>query len=154
VAVAATRSYPDDVNFRTILLLALALCAGCASRYVVRGADLYASGRYIEAAEVFERTEARLQEASTADRARYGLYRGVTLLALGDTLRAGNWLSYSHEIVSAEPSSLSNEESTMLARAIGLANRPRSVGPVPTEGTAVATGNRTSNPAAAASVGN
>src|SRR6187399_2040685 len=50
VAVAAARSYPEDVNLRLVPLLALALCVGCASRYVTRGADLYAGGRYIEAA--------------------------------------------------------------------------------------------------------
>jgi len=155
VAIAAARSYPEGVNLRLVPLLALALCVGCASRYVTRGADLYAGGRYIEAAEVFERTEARLHEASTPDRARYGLYRGVTLLALGDTLRAGNWLTYSHDIVRAEPSALSEEEGSMLTRAITLANRPRSVGPtpVPSESAAVATGKSSTN-AAPASVGN
>jgi hypothetical protein len=142
VAIASVRSYPEGVNLRALSLLLLALCVGCASRYVTRGADLYAGGRYIEAAEVFERTEARLHEATTADRARYGLYRGATLLALGDTLRANSWLGYSFDILRAEPSSLSEEESTMLRRALTLATRQRTLHPslVPSEGAAVATG--------------
>lgn len=112
------------------ILFVLTTSVGCASRYVARGADLYAGGHYIEAAEVFERTEARLPQASTADRARYGLYRGATLLALGDTSRAGNWLGYTLAIVRSDPGALSDEENTMLRRALALASAPRSVNPV------------------------
>lgn len=129
------------MRFRAAALFALTLSVGCASRYVTRGADLYAGGHYIEAAEVFERTEDRLPGASAADRARYGLYRGATLLALGDTLRAGNWLSYTLTIVRTDPSALSDEESTMLRRALSLASAPRSVNPANSPAaTAVAAG--------------
>ena len=129
-------------------MFVLATSVGCASRYVARGADLYAGGHYIEAAEVFERTETRLPQASTADRARYGLYRGATLLALGDTLRAGNWLSYTLAIVRSDPSALSEEENTMLRRAIALASTPRSVNPLnPASSTAVAAGRSEQLPA-------
>lgn len=134
------------MRLRVVPLLVLASLAGCANRYVTRGADLYADGHYIEAAEVFERTESRLPQASSGDRARYGLYRGATLLALGDTLRAGNWLSYTLEIVRNDPSALSDEESTMLRRALTLASTPRTVRPVTSAATAVAAGQTGSLP--------
>ena len=46
-----------------LLVLATLALAGCTT-YVKRGSALYADGRYIEAAEVFERTEYRLQDSS------------------------------------------------------------------------------------------
>lgn len=114
---------------------------------MTRGADLYAGGHYIEAAEVFERTEARLPGASRAERARYGLYRGATLLALGDTMRAGTWLGYTVEIVRTDPSALTDEENTMLRRALALASAPRTVRPTTNEGAAVAAGRTPAIPA-------
>jgi hypothetical protein len=120
-----------------VLLLALLGANGCAAHYVSRGADLYAGGYYIEAAEVFERTEQRLPAASAADRARYGLYRGATLLALGDTPRAETWLAYCAGIVKADPATLSDDERVMLGRALTLvatrlASRPAPPGPATT----------------------
>ena len=147
MAGAPAQRYPQGVRLRVAPLLVLALACGCASRYVTRGADLYAGGHYIEAAEVFERTEARLPGASTADRARYGLYRGATLLALGDTLRAGNWLSYTLEIIRNDPGALSDEENTMLRRALALASAPRTVRPATPSATAVAAGHSDPIPA-------
>ncbi len=108
------------VLLRASLLSLVLAAAGCASNYVSRGADLYAGGRYVEAAEVFERTELRLTNTSVGDRARYGLYRGATLLALGDTLRAQTWLGYSANVVREVPAALSVEEREMLTRALSL----------------------------------
>jgi hypothetical protein len=124
-----------------IVLGFAAIAWSCASRYVTRGADLYAGGHYIEAAEVFERTERRLPDASLAERARYGLYRGATLLALGDAHRAGGWLAYCDDIVTKDPSTLNDEEQVMLKRALALASARRTAIPSsPTEGAAIATG--------------
>ncbi|HET9955694.1 MAG TPA: hypothetical protein VFQ61_14365 [Polyangiaceae bacterium] len=104
----------------SIGLLMLWLTAGCGTHLVTRGADLYAGGYYIEAAEVFEHSERRLPDYSTGERARYGLYRGATLLALGDVSRADNWLVYSAEIEKGHPSTLTDEERQMLSRALEL----------------------------------
>lgn len=125
---------------RSSLVLALALGAlsGCSTRYVTRGADLYAGGYYIEAAEVFERTEKRLPDASAAERARYGLYRGATLLALGDTMKAETWLSYSAAIVKSDPASLSQEERVMLDRALTLVLAREAARPTPPKATTIA----------------
>jgi hypothetical protein len=140
------------------LTLALAAGVGCAAHYVSRGADLYAGGRYIEAAEVFERTEKRLASSSTPDRARYGLYRGATLLALGDSARAETWLAYASQLLAAEPSALSEEEHTMLTRALRVSATRRGASPAlpPSDGATVATSRALTDSAAGASesVGN
>ncbi len=117
-------------NWLVPVILTLVGAAGCGAQYVARGAELYGDGQYIEAAEVFERTEPRLDESSASERARYGLYRGATLLALGDVRRAGRWLGYSEELVRAKPSLLSNDEVVMLRRALQvLADRERPADP-------------------------
>jgi hypothetical protein len=110
--------------------LLIAGAGACQNQYVTRGAELYAGGFYIEAAEVFERTERRLEEATPAEQAQYGLYRGATLLALGDSHRARRWLRYSERLLSTDPELLSEEERAMLRRALGvLANHTPSLTP-------------------------
>ena len=74
-----------------------ALCSVCfaaCGSAVGRGAEFYTQGRYIDAAQFFEHNEHRLQSYSGAERARYGLYRGATLLALGDANEARHWFNY------------------------------------------------------------
>jgi hypothetical protein len=83
---------------------------------VQRGTNLYADGRYIEAAEVFERTEDRLPEMSAADQARYGLYRGLTLLVLGDQRGAHQWFSYAQDVERRHPGSLGAQRQSLLER--------------------------------------
>lgn len=94
------------------LILGLVGCSG----YVKRGSALYADGRYIEAAEVFERTEGRLTESSPKQRAEYGLYRGMTLLVLGDLKNAHRWLAYSYEVERAFPGVLRSDRRALLDR--------------------------------------
>jgi len=115
--------YRGTVTLRVSWILSLVLLAGvpgCSSQYVTRGAELYAGGFYIEAAEVFERTERRLDEASPSEQAQYGLYRGATLLALGDSRRARRWLRYSEKLLTTDPALLSEEERSMLRRALSV----------------------------------
>jgi tetratricopeptide (TPR) repeat protein len=95
--------------------LSLLLLAACSS-YVKRGEVLYADGRYIEAAEVFERTEGRIGEASLRQRAEYGMYRGLTLLVLGDFSNAQRWMNYAYGVERAAPGSLSSDRRALLDR--------------------------------------
>lgn len=118
---------------------AAALLLACGAHYVTRGADLYADGYYVEAAEVFERTESRLEDSSPAERARYGLYRGATLLALGDARRAERWLRFSQNVLLAKSDALSADERVMLGRALAVAARQRPKLPLGSDGPAVAT---------------
>jgi hypothetical protein len=93
--------------------LAVLTLAGCA-HYVGRGSDLYYQGRYIEAAHILEKIEPRLAQASVVERAAYGLYRGATLLRLGDLVGAGLWLEYARTIDVKHPEALRAEERELL----------------------------------------
>jgi hypothetical protein len=50
-----------------VSVLCSALVACGAGHYVQRGADLYGQGRYVEADEVFERSQARLARAGVSE---------------------------------------------------------------------------------------
>jgi len=100
----------------------LLLLSACAGHYVTRGTELYEDAHYVEAAEVFEQTEARLSDSSTSERARFGLYRGATFLKLGDTAHAARWLGYARSMVKSDPDALSDDDMALLGaslRALG-----------------------------------
>lgn len=86
---------------------------GC-THYVDRGSDLYYQGRYIEAAHVLEKTEPRLTGASHVEQATYGLYRGATLLRLGDLEGADRWLGYCQTVTARHPDVLRKDEQELL----------------------------------------
>jgi hypothetical protein len=119
---------------------AAALCtvclAGCGSA-VNRGAEFYAHGRYIDAAQVFEHTEGSLQSYSEAERARYGLYRGATLLALGYANDARHWFNYGSAL--AQHSLEEGERSALFDALLPAHVRPGSAStPEPAFGTKAA----------------
>jgi hypothetical protein len=83
--------------------------------FVSRGSDLYSQGRYIEAAQVLEQTEYRLAHSEDADEhAEYGLYRGATLLRLGDLDGAQHWLEYARQWEQRHPGALRDDERDLL----------------------------------------
>lgn len=95
---------------RGLLVFLLSAC----TFYVHRGSDLFYQGRYIEAAQVLEQTETRLVEADPVERAEYGLYRGATLLRLGDLDGALRWLEYARIWESRHPGALDAQERELL----------------------------------------
>lgn len=102
---------------RSVLVVAtLLLTLGACNGYVRHGAALYADGRYIEAAEVFERTEGRLADSSPHQKAEYGLYRGLTLLVLGDLQNSERWMKYAYDVDRAVPGSLGANRRALLDR--------------------------------------
>jgi len=101
--------------FSVASVLAICVTQGCSS-YVKRGSTLYTDGRYIEAAEVFERTEGRLADSSAREKAEYALYRGLTLLVLGDLRHSHRWLTYAYDIERAVPGSLRQDKRVLLDR--------------------------------------
>jgi tetratricopeptide (TPR) repeat protein len=110
-----------------VLIAAVAVGATACSSYVKRGSALYAEGRYVEAAEVFERTEHRLRDSSPRECAEYGLYRGLTLLVLGDLRNAHRWLTYAYQVERVCPGSLRGNGRALLDRAwyeLGKLMRP------------------------------
>lgn len=125
-------------------LMALAACSS--NHYVQRGADLYGEGRFVEADEVFERSEPRLARAPLEQRAAYAAYRGATFVALGDLPHAQHWLGMASEIEHARPGTLRPEERAFLDGAWrALANR-MPAGPPPAS-TAVASSSQAPSPA-------
>ena len=92
----------------------LLLATACASHFVARGSELYDQGHYVEAAEMFERTEARLASSSNGERARFGLYRGATFLKLGDVEHAARWLGYARSIQKSDGDALDSDEAALL----------------------------------------
>jgi hypothetical protein len=104
--------------WRSLLVVAVFGLGGCRASYVDRGAALYANHNYVEADELFEHNEGRLKTASSSERARYALYRGVTLLSLGDSSRARFWLGYASRCADRDSEALSEEERATLDRAL------------------------------------
>src|SRR6478752_3306254 len=91
------------------------MLTACGSgHYVQRGADLYGEGRYVEADEVFARSEPRVADAAPEQRAAYAAYRGATFVALGDLPHAQYWLSMASGIERARPGTLRAEERAFL----------------------------------------
>ncbi|HEX2880831.1 MAG TPA: hypothetical protein VHO25_14970 [Polyangiaceae bacterium] len=76
--------------------------------------DLYVQRHYIEAEDIFEHMESDLARLSVAERAEYGVYRGMTLLALGDFRRAQRWLSYATMLERAHPPALAPSQKALL----------------------------------------
>jgi hypothetical protein len=115
---------------RAFVLLALAASAlPACSPYVNRGETLYREGRYIEAAEVFELTEARLRASPSEVRAEYGLYRGLTYLRLDDLRNAHVWFTYAATVEKKTPGQLTSDERMLLDRGWKeLADRTRARG--------------------------
>jgi hypothetical protein len=97
------------------ILCALLVGGGC-SPYAQRGQTLFQEGRYIEAAEVFELTEARLERCSDDTKAEYGLYRGLTFLRLDDLESARQWLGYAYGNTQRNPKVLGVDDQALLQR--------------------------------------
>jgi hypothetical protein len=95
----------------------LMTASGCA-HYGGRGGDLYYQGRYIEAAHVLEKTEPQLTAALPLEQASYGLYRGATLLRLGDLEGAMRWLEYCRRLEATRPGVLRADQLELLQESL------------------------------------
>jgi hypothetical protein len=89
-----------------VLLLSLWACGGS----LATGQSQFEQGRYPEAKQTFAAAEADSRRWSDERRARYALYRGLTLGALGDRAQAGVWLREAKAVEDAHPGSLSFED--------------------------------------------
>jgi hypothetical protein len=120
--------------------LASVVSLGACSSSVRRGGALYADGRYVEAAEVFEKTEHELPSCSARQKAEYGMYRGLTLLVLGDLAASHRWLAYAYQVERVHPGVLHPRERDALDRGwLELGRRAGAIAPTPTPpGTAIA----------------
>jgi hypothetical protein len=75
---------------------------------------LYVERHFIEAEDLFNQLEDDLAQLTLSERAEYGVYRGMTLLALGDFARAQHWLSYATALERAHPQTLSGGQKALL----------------------------------------
>jgi hypothetical protein len=108
------------------LLFCLGLLPGCANA-TQHGRTLYNEGRLVEAAELFEHGEPRLTQLDAKTRAHYGLYRGATLLKLGDLDGASRWLYFAQQAETHSPGSLQSSDAMMLRLAFNDLDRRRAL---------------------------
>jgi hypothetical protein len=111
-----------------MLLLAVAL-ASC-THYVRRAESAYDDGRYLEAAEDLAAHEQELSQLPPTHRAQYGVYRGLSLLELGEIEAAQQWLQYSAEVEHQAPGSLAPYQRMQLDRGLSLLKKLRGQPPV------------------------
>jgi len=130
----------SDYLVRSLLACAVLAMCSCGSSHVKRGAALYAEGRFIEAADIFEKTEYMLEDSDSKQRAEYAAYRGLTMLGLGDLRHAQQWMAYAYQVEKIHPGSLRPEERDKLDSGWSeLGNRlQRAPAPPSTPGTALA----------------
>jgi len=124
----AVRSRPRP-SALTLVACALWLTTACGAHYVTHGTALYDDGHYVEAAEVFEKTEERLASSSNSERARFGLYRGATFLKLGDVPHAAHWLGYARSIVTRDPDALDSDDLALLGASLKALGNARPAAP-------------------------
>jgi hypothetical protein len=103
---------PANLLAHALVLASASLC-GCGG-LLSDGQSLFEKGRYPEAKQTLAAGEAESRTWNNENRARYALYRGLTLNALGDRDRAGAWLREARAIEYAHPGSLSAEDAQRL----------------------------------------
>ena len=84
------------------VVVAAGALAGC-TVYVQRAESAYHSGRYLEVAEVLAERETEIDGLTRAQRTRYGLYRGLALIQLGESKAAERWLRFAQMQQTAAP---------------------------------------------------
>jgi hypothetical protein len=85
------------------VVVLIAIANGCGYSFDVRAAEAYREGRYLDTAERLARHERELPSIAQARRARYGLFRGLAALRLGDRGEAARWLGYAYEMERTAP---------------------------------------------------
>lgn len=108
-----------------VLALALPACV----HYVQRAGSAYDDGRYLEVAEDLAAHEREVEQLPPAERAQYGMYRGLSLLELGELAAAQRWLDYSTDVEKMAPGSLTPFQRAQLERGKGLLDKLRSQRP-------------------------
>lgn len=101
--------------------LSLALFPACSDlTYVGRAQTAYEQGRYLEVAESLARHEPELERLPTSKRARYGLYRGLALIQLGDPEEGRRWLHYARDLELSEATLSERQRQALSAGLSGL----------------------------------
>lgn len=91
-------------------VLLLVACGGA----LAEGESQFKDGHYPAAKQTFASLEPESRAFADPKRARYALYRGLTLSALGDRPQAGVWLREARAIEDTHPGSLTQEDALRL----------------------------------------
>jgi hypothetical protein len=103
-----------------VLISAFALFfLGCGGGYIGSARTAYQDGRYLEVAENLGKHEHEVRTLSPDGQADYGLYRGLSLMMIGDHAEAGRWLDLAATIEEKQPGTLRPEERRELFEARG-----------------------------------
>ena len=103
-----------------VVALALVACSGPLGD----AEEQFTKGQYPEAHQELLELEVASRSWSDASRAEYALYRGLTLVALGDRGRAREWLREAKALDDLRPGSLRYEDARRLAVAIEVNDVP------------------------------
>jgi hypothetical protein len=98
----------------TLWVLGVGGCAGPLSE----GKSEFVAGHYPHAKQIFASLETESREYDERDRASYALYRGLTLMAVGDRPQAAVWLREAKAIEDTRPGTLSDEDALRLKTAL------------------------------------
>lgn len=96
----------------------LMFAPGCGS-YLGSAQRAYQEGRYLEVAENLGDHEAEVTNLEPSKQANYGLYRGLSLMKLGDHEAAGHWLDFAADVEKQRPGSLLPKQRQELDEARG-----------------------------------
>jgi hypothetical protein len=107
-----------------VVLFALAFSAGGCGGYLGSAQRAYEEGRYLEAAEKLGEHEAEVESLPPPRQADYGLYRGLSLIMLGDYEGAGPWLRLAASLEQQRPGTLRPAQRRELADGLEQLSRP------------------------------
>jgi hypothetical protein len=103
---------------RSLLVVAAAFGLASCGGPLADAEGQFDKGQYPAAHQSLLALESASRSWSTADRATYALYRGLTLLALGDRGRATMWLLEAKGAEDRRPGSLSGADTRRLGVAM------------------------------------
>jgi hypothetical protein len=103
---------------RFLLLVAVAAALAACGGPLADAEGQFKRGQYPAAHQALLGLESESRSWSASDRAEYALYRGLTLMALGDRARARTWLLEAKAVEDRRPGSLPGGDARRLAVAI------------------------------------
>lgn len=83
---------------------------------MARAKRAYEDGRFLEASEKLADREPDVGELSPRKQADYGIYRGLSLMMLGDARGAQQWLTFAYEVERLHPGTIEPEQRAVLDR--------------------------------------
>jgi len=98
---------PTPLGWRLPWAAALAFAPSACGGGLAQAVAQFDAGQYPAAEHALASLEPETRGWSVERRAKYALYRALTLQALGDSLRAASWLRSAEDIERGRPGSLS-----------------------------------------------